>query len=253
VDKLGAECILKRLSRIFVIKPWHTALFHQQVANPVPHFQTDKTNEEGQKASVSSTFHCNNDQVLSTIVNNMSIHEDFISESEEKSLLMELEPYLKRLRYEFSHWDDAIHGFRETEKSNWNVENKAILQRVCNLAFNPQQTKPLKHVHVLDISKEGYIKPHVDSIRFCGDTIAGLSLLSSSVMRLICENDKEKFVDVFLKQRSLYIMKGEARFKYTHEILADSLSFFNGVYVPRDRRISVICRNEPLEIDQPSN
>lgn len=37
----------------------------------------------------------------------MLVYEDFLTESEEKTLLDEIEPYLKRLRYEFDHWDDV--------------------------------------------------------------------------------------------------------------------------------------------------
>lgn len=42
--------------------------------------------------------------------------------------------------------------------------------------------------------------------QFCGDTIAGMSLLSDSVMRLALEEDKSIYVDVLLNRRSLYIM-----------------------------------------------
>lgn len=39
--------------------------------------------------------------------NNVEIHEDFLSLEEHESLLAEIEPYLKRLRYEYDHWDDV--------------------------------------------------------------------------------------------------------------------------------------------------
>ena len=58
----------------------------------------------------------------------------------------------------------AIHGYRETEKSRWNDNNKTVLQRVRDAAFEsgvPQLTL----VHVLDLAKDGYIKPHVDSVK----------------------------------------------------------------------------------------
>ena len=35
------------------------------------------------------------------------LYENFISEDEEKQLLGEIEPYMKRLRYEFDHWDNV--------------------------------------------------------------------------------------------------------------------------------------------------
>ncbi|XP_048255619.1 alpha-ketoglutarate-dependent dioxygenase alkB homolog 7, mitochondrial-like [Haliotis rufescens] len=179
------------------------------------------------------------------LARDMIIHEDFLSAEEEKSLLDEVEPYMKRLRYEHDHWDDAIHGYRETERRKWNERNMTILQRVKDLAF-PPGTPQLAYIHILDISKEGYIKPHVDAVRFCGNTIAGLNLLSSAVMKLVHEKDKDRFASILLRQRSLYIMKDSARYDYTHEVLPESQSRFRGQVIPRDRRMSIICRNEPL-------
>ncbi|XP_076440622.1 alpha-ketoglutarate-dependent dioxygenase alkB homolog 7, mitochondrial-like [Babylonia areolata] len=178
----------------------------------------------------------------------MLVYPDFLSEEEEQSLLAEVDPYMKRLRYEFDHWDNAIHGYRETEKLKWNESNQRILQCVRELAF-PPTVPQIAYVHVLDISKDGYIKPHVDAVRFCGNTIAGLCLLSSCVMRLALETDSSRYGDVFLNQRSLYIMRHRARYEYTHEVLAADISKFKGQVVPRDRRISVICRNEPEKQD----
>lgn len=85
--------------------------------------------------------------------------------------------------------------------------------------------------------------------QFCGNTIAGLSLLSDSVMRLVHNTNKSLIANILLKRRSLYIMKDTARFDYTHEILKDEESIFAGKPVPRERRISVICRNEPRDED----
>ncbi len=42
------------------------------------------------------------------IINSMLVCEDFLSAAEENSLFDEIEPYIKRLRYEFDHWDDVI-------------------------------------------------------------------------------------------------------------------------------------------------
>lgn len=63
-------------------------------------------------------------------------------------------------------------------------------------------------------------------------------------MRLVHEKNKLFFCDLLLRRRSLYIMKGTARFDYTHEILKNQDSMFKGQKVDKDRRISVICRNE---------
>ena len=179
----------------------------------------------------------------STLCKDMVVLENFLSEAEENQLFQELEPYMARLHYEYDHWDNAIHGFRETERLHWTKPNMDVLARVRKTAF-PEGKPQLKYVHVLDLSAEGYIKPHIDSVKFCGDTIAGLSLLSDSVMRLVHEEKKHKFADVLLQRRSLYLMRDSARYHYTHEILKKDVSKFKNAIVPRGRRISVICRSE---------
>ncbi|XP_050087073.1 alpha-ketoglutarate-dependent dioxygenase alkB homolog 7, mitochondrial [Anopheles aquasalis] len=189
----------------------------------------------------------------------MRVIQRFLDATEEGALLGETEPYLKRLRYEFDHWDDAIHGYRETERKHWQPTNRTIIDRIVAIAFNGVA---MPYVHVLDLADTGVIKPHVDSVRYCGNIIAGVSLLSDSVMRLVRTNDEEQtndeyrqifakqrhmkyWADVLLPRRSLYIMRDTARYKFTHEILASNESQFRGRPVSRSRRISIICRNEP--------
>ncbi|MBN3302001.1 ALKB7 dioxygenase, partial [Amia calva] len=181
---------------------------------------------------------------LDKVRGQVEVREEFISEAEESALLQELEPGLRKKRYEFDHWDDAIHGYRETERVQWSPAGGAVLDRVRGVAF-PGGGPLLGPVHVLDLDKTGYIKPHVDSVKFCGSTIAGLSLLSDSVMRLVSQQDAADWVDLLLPRRSLYIIRGSARYDFTHEILRDEESVFGGLRVPRQRRVTVICRNLP--------
>lgn len=185
-----------------------------------------------------------NVDLANNLINSMTVIPNFLSEDDENSILVEIDPYLRRMRYEFDHWDNAIHGFRETERLKWNEPNTEILNRVRKLAFPPNVAQ-LKFVHILDLDKNGYIKPHIDAVRFCGNIIAGLSLLTDSIMRLVNDKNKNLYADILLKRRSLYIMKNFARFDYTHEILSNEHSVFKGQKIFKDRRISVICRNEP--------
>ncbi|XP_074835878.1 alpha-ketoglutarate-dependent dioxygenase alkB homolog 7, mitochondrial isoform X2 [Carettochelys insculpta] len=92
------------------------------------------------------------------------VRPGFLSGPEEAALGRELEPRLRRRRYQFDHWDGAIHGFRETEISHWSEESQKILQRVRDTAF-PPGVPQLSLVHVLDLDKSGYIKPHIDSVK----------------------------------------------------------------------------------------
>jgi alkylated DNA repair protein alkB family protein 7 len=42
-----------------------------------------------------------------TMLRDMRVVADFLTEEEERSLFEEVEPYMRRLRYEFDHWDDV--------------------------------------------------------------------------------------------------------------------------------------------------
>uniref|UniRef100_A0A914ZT24 Alpha-ketoglutarate-dependent dioxygenase AlkB-like domain-containing protein n=1 Tax=Parascaris univalens TaxID=6257 RepID=A0A914ZT24_PARUN len=179
------------------------------------------------------------------ISHSCSVIPDFITEKEERSLLNEIEPHMKRLRYEKSHWDDAIHLFREREQRRWSEENESIIQRVRDKSFKKGDAH-LSYVHILDLHKDGVIKPHIDSIRYCGDVISGMCLLSDAVLRLRHKDRKDELiVDFFVPRRCLYRMGEYGRYEFTHEVLGKDESFFNGRPVPRDRRISVICRDLP--------
>ncbi|XP_072346893.1 alpha-ketoglutarate-dependent dioxygenase alkB homolog 7, mitochondrial [Scyliorhinus torazame] len=174
----------------------------------------------------------------------VEIRQQFVSLEEEAALLRELEPRLQRQRYQREHWDRAIHGYREIEKSHWTEQNEAVVQRLRDIAF-PPGVPQLSMVHVLDLGESGFINPHVDSVKFCGDTIAGLCLLSASVMRLLSEDNDADQVDLLLERRSVYILRGIARYRFSHQILRDEESFFGERKVPRGRRVSIICRNLP--------
>ncbi|CAH1393783.1 unnamed protein product [Nezara viridula] len=197
------------------------------------------------KIKVDEIFEFNSETTESNkklVMANLSVINDFLSETEEKSLVDEIEPYMKRLRYQYDHWDHAIHGFRETERLKWNESNSIILNKIKSIAFGNDLTLP--HTHILDLAENGYIKPHIDSIRFCGNTIAGASLLSDSVMRFC--NDKNQFTfSALLKRRSLYIMRGPIRYDFSHEILSNDVSSFQGNKIVKTRRVSVICRSRP--------
>jgi len=179
--------------------------------------------------------------------NSFLIFNDILSEEEEETFMKEMEPHLKRHVYEKDHWDDAIQGFRETERKFFNKENTEIVSRIKTKSFpsDGKESKTLPYTHVLDLAETGFIKPHVDSSRFCGSTVAVMSLLSPSVARFRLEKDKTQIVDALINRRSLYIMKGFSRYDFTHEILCNDESFFRGDFVKKGRRISVICRNEP--------
>lgn len=46
-------------------------------------------------------------ELRAEVLRNMRILPDFVTEAEEAALLAEVEPQLKRMRYEFDHWDNV--------------------------------------------------------------------------------------------------------------------------------------------------
>ena len=75
----------------------------------------------------------------------------------------------------------AIHGFRESEREEWSAESLQIIKRIKDFAFTDPAHPPMHRVHVLDLAKKGYIKPHIDSSR--------VSDLSSSCLLMICHSE----------------------------------------------------------------
>ncbi|KAL1234709.1 Alpha-ketoglutarate-dependent dioxygenase alkB [Trichinella pseudospiralis] len=184
------------------------------------------------------------DESQLNIRDNLLFLPNFINEHEEQLLIDEVQRRLKTMRYENTHWDDAIVNYREIEKSTWEDENAKIIEKIRRTAFTADADHQ-DRVHVLDLEKTGWIKPHVDSIRYCGDVVAGLCLLSDAVMRFRSVENNNQIVDLLVERRGLYIMRGFARYEFTHEILKNGESLFAGRPVLRDRRISIICRTYP--------
>ena len=166
------------------------------------------------------------------------IKEDFITREEEKFLLDDVETKLKRMKYEFDHWDGVIHGYREIQKLNWSAPAQRVIGRLRSLVPPPI----LPHTHVLDLSADGYIKPHTDSIEYCGNALAVLTLLSDAVIKLEhCDKTGEWF-KMLIKRNSVYVMEGKLRYEYKHSILVGEEAVINGERVEKGRRLSVIVR-----------
>jgi alkylated DNA repair protein alkB homolog 7 len=181
--------------------------------------------------------------------------------------------FLLRRRYEKGHWDAVITGYKEVELHDDSVSTtiREIFDRTRqhlgerHLNYHPIQWLPC---HAIDLKREGQLKAHVDSVRFSGGLVAGISLLSSSIMRLIPDDDGDDddddesadketttfnegdrgHIDVLLPPNSLYALTGDGRFKYSHQLLPDSSTFTNPIdntttLVSRDQRLSIIFRD----------
>lgn len=57
------------------------------------------------------------------LYNTMKVLPKFISEEEENILMQEIDPYMKRLRYEYSHWDNVSKMRLKIKKKNYIYRN----------------------------------------------------------------------------------------------------------------------------------
>jgi len=205
------------------------------------------------------------------------VYNDFISNDDGRALVDVLQARTRRRRYEKGHWDAVITDYKEIELDESSLEDplKKVVDQVRNqltkrhfsnsesLPDNIQWLPP----HGIDLKREGELKAHVDSVRFSGDLVAGISLLSSGIMRLKPENEEEsestasttevnhkkpkEWVDLYLPPLSLYVLSGVSRYRYSHELLPSGSVFHapndEQIQVMRDRRFSIIFRDAKSE------
>ena len=171
------------------------------------------------------------------------IIDNFITAEEESILFEEVEKKLRRMKYESNHWDAVIHGYREIQKLVWSETAHPIIQRLGSMVTPPL----LPHTHVLDLSADGLITPHVDSVQHCGPSLAVLSLLSDAVMKLEHMQRDEQWFKVLIKRYSVYVLHGRLRYEYKHSILNGEAAVLNGRKVEKGRRLSIIIRSDVTE------
>ena len=85
------------------------------------------------------------------------------------------------------------------------------------------------------------ISAHVDCIPCFDDTIVSLSLLSTCEM-VFRKRHSAATAALALRPRSVIVLKGAARYDWTHEIPARKSDVVDGAKVGRERRISLTFR-----------
>lgn len=175
---------------------------------------------------------------------------DAVNAAEEALLAAQLLPSLRKRKYSYAHYDKVIEGYRELERplAWFSDENRRTMSRVAASIFGARAPPKLLPPHVLELEAgpQGVIRAHVDHVGASGQTIAGLSLLADSVMRLTRVDDPSASVLLFLRARSLYVLHGEARYEWRHEILPDVRLF------PRDLRTDDRARDPASRATPPS-
>jgi alkylated DNA repair dioxygenase AlkB len=165
---------------------------------------------------------------------NVGYIEDYITPEEEAYLIHEIDarPWSNVLKRRVQHY-----GYEYNYKSRnlvvaESIPRWPIVERIEREFFRPEQVIINEYLPGQGISK------HIDADKF-GEPIISLSLGSPCVMTF---RQGDVSQDVLLKPRSLLIMSGESRWKWTHEIPPRKKDKVNGTVVKRERRISLTFR-----------
>jgi alkylated DNA repair protein alkB family protein 7 len=177
------------------------------------------------------------------------IHENIIDDNESNILCQWIDNKVKRKRYLSDHFDHVISNYKEFEYiNNNNNDDKidTIMKRISQIVIQNSKINNIEllNPHVIDLSEDGYIGPHVDSIKFSGHLIAGLSLLSTRILSLVPVNsDNKEVIELYIKPKSLYILTNELRFDYSHSILGKNCSPKKLQPIDVKRRLSIMFRD----------
>lgn len=192
----------------------------------------------------------------------LAVFPEVVSEEEETLLAREAQKWLRRRQYETGHFDRVIVGYREVQKSMnaFSAASRDVLERLVASAFAPTPP-PLLPVHLLDLQPDGYILKHVDHLEYSGGSIVGLSLLSDAVMTLHHQPSSEEgaaptttpntrtavtgaWLPMRLPRRSLYVLRGEARYEWAHAVPLTAEAWEAGL-PPKQRRLTILFRDAP--------
>ncbi|MCB9983623.1 MAG: alpha-ketoglutarate-dependent dioxygenase AlkB [Rhodospirillales bacterium] len=163
---------------------------------------------------------------------------DFITRDEESTLIAEIDeqPWLNDLKRRVQHY-----GYKYDYKAR-TVTDDAYLGPLPDWITPVAQKLPFKpdQAIVNEYLPGQGISAHVDCVPCFDDMIASLSLGSGAVMQFTKDNEKQ---ELYLKPRSLIVLSGEARYKWTHAIPARKSDVVDGFKIKRNRRISLTFRN----------
>ncbi len=121
---------------------------------------------------------------MSTLKKCFLLRKEFISKAVEEALLLELGKKLKKFRWSEGHFDDKICNYREFSISD--LSDYPTLKSLMQTAEMKELllSRPLLPVHVLELRRDGIIRPHTDNHAYSGRMIAGLSLGEEATMTL---------------------------------------------------------------------
>lgn len=170
---------------------------------------------------------------------------DFITPEEEAKLIAQIDaqPWLTDLKRRVQHYGYKYdYKARAVGADAWLGPLPDWLQPLCRRLHEEQIFAEMPDQVIVNEYQPGQgISAHVDCVPCFGDTVASLSLGSACAM-VFSHPEVEWEKGFYLKERSLIVLSGPARYEWKHAIPARKSDVINEQKIPRGRRISLTFR-----------
>lgn len=164
---------------------------------------------------------------------------EFITKEEERAVIaaIDTQPWRNDLKRRVQHY-----GYRYDYKARA-VTDDAYLGKLPDWITPIAQKLPFKpdQAIVNEYEPGQGISAHIDCVPCFDDTIASLSLGSAAIMQFMHPKTGAK-EELYLQERSLIVLRGPARYEWTHAIPARKSDMVNGFKIERSRRLSLTFR-----------
>lgn len=179
--------------------------------------------------------------------------KNFLDIRTQALLTQECTKLLDNCEWSNNHFDNTIVGYREAMISqNRPLQSQALeflTHSIKGLFFSSSSESSLESPHIIELSSQGFIKPHIDNVsslvirdvfdsifyKYCGEIIIGVSLLSQRSMTFTSVSNlnrlKSFMLDLpvgslyiqryYIKFKTFFLFKpprGLARYRYTHSV-----------------------------------
>jgi len=130
--------------------------------------------------------------------------------------------------------------------STWDDEKDPVVKSALGRLETLYPDASSTQTHILHLSADGEIHPHVDNVGASGSWILGVSLGSERMLRMeSVEEDVDgipnRTFDVSLSSGSVYIQKKSVRYNYKHSILYANSTL--GEKMSHGQRVSIMIRD----------
>ena len=203
--------------------------------------------EKNKKESVSSEeYESDNSSSDEPIMDGFSYHENFITSKQEKKLLdiINKQEWNTKMSRRVQHYGYAYKYNHISNDKNTDVQEvpswlSDIYETAVAQNLVPKISKDKMQIIINEYMPGQGIGYHIDDPKIFGKTIVALTLGSGCELSF---TNKINTINKYVDQKSLYVMKNDARYVWQHGIIKRKSDVVNGKKILRGVRISVTFR-----------